>query len=233
MNSLVEKEVVSVRRAYRRSDCSLQPKTAFGQALVALMKRKGWDRADLSRATGVAWSTIDRWMRTSVPHQRNVEWCARKLNVSVEELGGVSARKVNLECTSVVPLVELISELNPQASAKPAAAIVELNPAFEPKEPAPNSARPDAVSMADTKPEWVFRCQFALRCLGVEQRALAKRMGVHQVSFSRWMRGKSPPKPVNLHLIAQILEVPLVWLLRGEGDAEVRAALAKRLFPAL
>ena len=49
--------------------------------------------------------------------------------------------------------------------------------------------------------------------------ALARRVGVRQKTIEQWESDRSEPSVERLSLLAGILNVNLVWLLHGVGDA--------------
>jgi HTH-type transcriptional regulator, cell division transcriptional repressor len=55
--------------------------------------------------------------------------------------------------------------------------------------------------------------------LGLSIALLARRVGVKPSTLQAWENDRSEPSVERLSLLAGVLEVPLVWLLHGVGDA--------------
>ena len=53
---------------------------------------------------------------------------------------------------------------------------------------------------------------------GLEQKELAKRLGVKLTTLRGWEDDLSEPRANKLQMVAGILNVSLTWLLNGEGD---------------
>lgn len=53
---------------------------------------------------------------------------------------------------------------------------------------------------------------------GLEQKDLAKRLGVKLSTLRGWENDLSEPRANKLQMVAGILNVSLTWLLNGEGD---------------
>ncbi len=70
---------------------------------------------------------------------------------------------------------------------------------------------PDAATFGD-------RLAAARETAGMEQEALAKRLGVQLKTLQGWENDLSEPRANRLQMLAGLLNVPMVWLITGEGD---------------
>ncbi|WP_226627269.1 helix-turn-helix domain-containing protein [Alloyangia pacifica] len=70
---------------------------------------------------------------------------------------------------------------------------------------------PDAATFGD-------RLAAARETAGMEQDALAKRLGVQLKTLQGWENDLSEPRANRLQMLAGLLNVPMVWLITGEGD---------------
>jgi len=53
--------------------------------------------------------------------------------------------------------------------------------------------------------------------LGLSPEELAMRIGVKATTVAKWERGQSEPRSNRLMTLAGILNVPMAWLMAGEG----------------
>ncbi|MBX3736721.1 MAG: LexA family transcriptional regulator [Candidatus Didemnitutus sp.] len=58
---------------------------------------------------------------------------------------------------------------------------------------------------------------------GLSQSEIAEKLGVSVTRVNHWFRGRNFPKAAERLRLADLLEVNLEWLLRGEGDIEKTA----------
>lgn len=65
------------------------------------------------------------------------------------------------------------------------------------------------------------RISRARDALGLSVSLLARRVGVNASTIQAWENDRSEPGVERLAQLAGVLEVPLVWLLHGVGDAPV------------
>lgn len=65
------------------------------------------------------------------------------------------------------------------------------------------------------------RISRARDALGLSVSLVARRVGVKAATLQAWENDRSEPSVERLSLLAGVLEVPLVWLLHGVGDAPV------------
>ena len=70
---------------------------------------------------------------------------------------------------------------------------------------------PDAATFGD-------RLAAAREAAGMEQEALARRLGVRLKTLQGWENDLSEPRANRLQMLAGLLGVPMVWLITGEGD---------------
>lgn len=62
------------------------------------------------------------------------------------------------------------------------------------------------------------RLAAAREALGMDQKALAGRLGVKLSTIERWENDQSEPRANKLVILAGVLNVPMPWLLTGDGD---------------
>lgn len=55
--------------------------------------------------------------------------------------------------------------------------------------------------------------------LSLTQRALAIKLGVDQVTLSRWEREESEPRARHLRALADLAELPVSWFYEEETEA--------------
>lgn len=53
---------------------------------------------------------------------------------------------------------------------------------------------------------------------GMEQEALAKRLGVKKSTLRKWEEDLAEPRANHLSIIAGLLNVSIMWLINGEGE---------------
>lgn len=70
---------------------------------------------------------------------------------------------------------------------------------------------PDAATLGD-------RITVARETAGMDQNALARRLGVRVSSVKSWEEDRSEPRANRLQMLSGILNVSLPWLLNGQGD---------------
>ncbi|SDG48015.1 helix-turn-helix domain-containing protein [Alloyangia pacifica] len=70
---------------------------------------------------------------------------------------------------------------------------------------------PDAATFGD-------RLAASRETAGMDQEALAKRLGVRLKTLQGWENDLSEPRANRLQMLAGLLNVPMVWLITGEGD---------------
>ncbi|ANT59788.1 MULTISPECIES: helix-turn-helix transcriptional regulator [Roseobacteraceae] len=70
---------------------------------------------------------------------------------------------------------------------------------------------PEAATFGD-------RLAAAREAAGMEQETLAKRLGVRLKTLQGWENDLSEPRANRLQMLAGLLNVPMVWLITGEGD---------------
>ena len=52
----------------------------------------------------------------------------------------------------------------------------------------------------------------------LEQGKLSERIGVSRQALRKWLKGKALPSQARLPLIADVLNISLIWLATGEGS---------------
>ena len=52
----------------------------------------------------------------------------------------------------------------------------------------------------------------------LEQGILSERIGVSRQALRKWLKGKALPSQARLPLIADVLNISLIWLATGEGS---------------
>ena len=62
------------------------------------------------------------------------------------------------------------------------------------------------------------RIAAAREAAGLEQKDLARRLGVGQATIQRWEEDRAEPRANRISMISGMLGVSLRWLLNGEGE---------------
>lgn len=62
------------------------------------------------------------------------------------------------------------------------------------------------------------RLAAAREATGMDQRALARRMGIKLATLEKWEQDMSAPRANRLSMMAGLLNVSIPWLLTGMGD---------------
>lgn len=86
--------------------------------------------------------------------------------------------------------------------------------------------RRDKIKRPDKRPDdpvFGARLREATKARGMEPGELARVLGIHGTTMSRWRGGKMPPEPQLRHL-AGVLTVSLNWLKTGQGPREAAEA---------
>jgi transcriptional regulator with XRE-family HTH domain len=66
------------------------------------------------------------------------------------------------------------------------------------------------------------RVALAREALGLDQTELARRLGVRLPTLRGWEEDRSEPRANKLQILAGTLNVPLIWLMSGEGEGPPR-----------
>lgn len=59
------------------------------------------------------------------------------------------------------------------------------------------------------------RLRNAREASGISQKTMANRIGVKPATVEKWETGKMDPRANRLHMLASLLNVPLMWLIAG------------------
>ena len=59
-----------------------------------------------------------------------------------------------------------------------------------------------------------------LKMIGMEKEQFITLAGISSASMSQWRTGKCQPTTVKLKAAAEVLQVPLQWLVTGDGELE-------------
>ena len=62
------------------------------------------------------------------------------------------------------------------------------------------------------------RVAAAREALGLTQAELARRLGVKAQTIASWEADRAEPRANRLQMLAGMLNVPMVWLMTGQGD---------------
>lgn len=62
------------------------------------------------------------------------------------------------------------------------------------------------------------RLTTAREALGLDQPTFAKRIGIKVQTLRNWEEDRSEPRANRLQMLAGMLNVPIVWLMSGQGD---------------
>ena len=63
------------------------------------------------------------------------------------------------------------------------------------------------------------RLAYARDALGFDQAQLAHRLGIKAQTLRNWEEDRSEPRANKLQVLAGLLNVSMIWLLTGQGDA--------------
>lgn len=63
------------------------------------------------------------------------------------------------------------------------------------------------------------RLTLAREALGLDQAQLAHRLGVKHQTLKNWEEDRAEPRANKLQMLAGMLNVSIVWLMSGQGDA--------------
>lgn len=79
---------------------------------------------------------------------------------------------------------------------------------------------PDAVlsDYSDETSTFGDRLTIAREALGIDQADLARRIGIKIQTLRNWEEDRSEPRANRLQMLAGMLNVPIVWLMSGQGD---------------
>ncbi len=97
---------------------------------------------------------------------------------------------------------------------------------------------PDAgpADFGDAHATFGDRLAHAREEAGVRRKALAKQLGIKPATLDDWENDRSAPRANRLTMLAGMLNVPLIWLMTGQGagptlgdDGDAGAADADRL----
>lgn len=65
------------------------------------------------------------------------------------------------------------------------------------------------------------RLTLAREALGLDQPTFARRIGIKVQTLRNWEEDRSEPRANRLQMLAGMLNVPIVWLMSGQGDLPV------------
>ncbi len=83
------------------------------------------------------------------------------------------------------------------------------------------TADPSETALADYTDEtstFGDRLTTARKSQGLDQASFARRIGVKVQTLRNWEEDRSEPRANRLQMIAGMLNVPIVWLMSGQGD---------------
>ncbi len=63
------------------------------------------------------------------------------------------------------------------------------------------------------------RLAHAREAVGLDQAQLAHRLGIKAQTLRNWEEDRSEPRANKLQILAGLLNVSMIWLLTGQGDA--------------
>ena len=63
------------------------------------------------------------------------------------------------------------------------------------------------------------RLALAREAMGLDQAQLAQRMGIKRQTLRDWETGRAEPRANRLQLLAGMLNVSMLWLMAGQGNA--------------
>jgi HTH-type transcriptional regulator, cell division transcriptional repressor len=86
------------------------------------------------------------------------------------------------------------------------------------------SERPPAADYSDATSTFGDRLALAREAVGLPQADLAQRMGIKLQTLRNWEEDRSEPRANKLQLLAGMLNVSMVWLMTGRGDAPAAVA---------
>ena len=69
------------------------------------------------------------------------------------------------------------------------------------------------------KPVFATRLRLRLSRLGMQSNEVAEKLGVSESSISNWLSGVNSAKGINLRKLAELLSVPVPWLI-GDTDTD-------------
>jgi HTH-type transcriptional regulator, cell division transcriptional repressor len=75
------------------------------------------------------------------------------------------------------------------------------------------------------------RLAAAREALGMDQAALAEKIGVRLETLQKWEDDQSEPRANRLSMLSGVLNVPMRWLLTGEGEG-LEGPVADDVLPA-
>jgi transcriptional regulator with XRE-family HTH domain len=81
------------------------------------------------------------------------------------------------------------------------------------------AAGPSADDYSDETSTFGDRLLLARESVGFSQAQLGRRMGVKIQTLKNWEEDRSEPRANKLQMLAGMLNVSMVWLMSGRGDA--------------
>lgn len=63
------------------------------------------------------------------------------------------------------------------------------------------------------------RLTYARDALGMDEAQLAKRLGVNTSTIIKWENNQSEPRANRLYMMCGLLNISVMWLITGEGEA--------------
>jgi HTH-type transcriptional regulator, cell division transcriptional repressor len=69
------------------------------------------------------------------------------------------------------------------------------------------------------------RLTHAREALGLDQAQLAHRLGIKHQTLRNWEEDRSEPRANKLQMLAGMLNVSIVWLMSGQGEAPSQGAV--------
>lgn len=76
-----------------------------------------------------------------------------------------------------------------------------------------------AADYSDETSTFGDRLTLARETLGLDQAQLAHRIGIKHQTLKNWEEDRSEPRANKLQMLAGMLNVSIVWLMSGQGDA--------------
>ena len=75
------------------------------------------------------------------------------------------------------------------------------------------------------------RLTFARTTLDMSEAELAKRLGVNTSTITKWENNQSEPRANRLYMMSGLLNISVMWLITGEGDAPTELAKDQDINP--